>query len=171
MMNVPLELEDNQANTLQDMNSLNHSIVQTQIAGLLLNDKRFRVMVELSLDISQIDLSQFDLSAKEQLKPDICIYYKDKIQPNKSRDILKMPNMPLLIIEILSPQQGINDILTKFQAYFALNVKSCWLVIPANESITVYSTLDNLKLFDIGDVEVIDEVINIRLPIHQIFAW
>ena len=82
-----------------------------------------------------------------------------------------MPNMPLLIIEVLSPKQGINDILTKFQAYFALNIKSCWLVIPANESITVYSTLDNLKLFDTGDVEVVDAVVDIRLPIHQIFAW
>jgi Uma2 family endonuclease len=170
-MNKPLDFEDYQEDEAQEMGSLNHSIVQTQIAGLLLNDKRFRVMVELSLDVSQIDLSQFGLKTKEELKPDICLYAKDQIKAHKSHDVMKMPNMPLLAIEVLSPKQGINDILTKFHAYFALNVKSCWLVIPPNESITVYSNLDELKLFDKDDEEVIDKMVDIHLPMQNIFEW
>jgi Uma2 family endonuclease len=95
--------------------SLNHSIAQARLTGLLSNDERFTLAVELSLDISQIDMSQFGIKAKEELKPNVCCY------PNsvgfKSDDILKMSEMPLLAIEILSPKQTIDDILAKFKAY------------------------------------------------------
>ena len=45
----------------QKMGSLNHSIVQARLTGLLFNDERFTLAVELSLDVTQIDLSQFGL--------------------------------------------------------------------------------------------------------------
>ncbi|OAD19425.1 hypothetical protein THIOM_004940 [Candidatus Thiomargarita nelsonii] len=80
-----------------------------------------------------------------------------------------MPEMPLLAIEILSPRQGINDILAKFEAYFSFGVKSCWLVIPANESITVYSKPDVFRLFDTNDTDIVDEVMDIHLPIQKVF--
>ena len=152
-----------------EMGSVNHSVVQGRIAGLLFNDGRFTVMPELSLDISQIDLSQFGIKAKNELKPDICLY------PNnvggKKRDILRMPDKPLLVIEIISPEQGIREILAKFDAYFALNAKSCWLVMPEIKTITVYSQPDNFHNFDYNDTEIVDEVIDIRLPISEIFNW
>jgi Uma2 family endonuclease len=72
------------------------------------------VFIELSLEVSQIDLSQFGLKAKEELKPDICLYPKTEKSGFRKRDILKMSDMPLLAIEIISPKQGIDDILTKF---------------------------------------------------------
>ncbi len=160
-----LEIENDEE--YQDMGSLNHSIVQARTTGVLVNDKRFTVMVELSLDVSQTDLSQFGLKVKEDLKPDICLY------PNriwlKRRDVLKMLDMPLLAIEVISPKQGIDDILAKFDAYFALGIQSCWLVTPALESITVYSQPDQFNTFDMNDTEIVDEVINIHLPLHKIF--
>ncbi|RKZ80700.1 MAG: hypothetical protein DRR19_23170 [Candidatus Parabeggiatoa sp. nov. 1] len=54
--------------------SLNHSFTVGRIAGLLFNDERFTMMPELTLDASQIDLSQFGVKAKKELKPDISIY-------------------------------------------------------------------------------------------------
>ncbi|MDM8558364.1 hypothetical protein [Candidatus Parabeggiatoa sp. HSG14] len=74
---------------VQEMGSLNHSIAQTQIAGLLLNDERFRAMVELSLDASQTDLSEFGLKTKEELKPDVCLY-PNTVGFSEVGDILKM---------------------------------------------------------------------------------
>jgi Uma2 family endonuclease len=65
---------------------------------------------ELSLDVSQIDLSQFGLKAKEELIPDVCLYTKDEPHPKRGEDILKMSKMPLLAIEILSTRQTIDDI-------------------------------------------------------------
>jgi len=81
--------------------------------------------------------------------------------------------MPLLVIEIISTRQYLDDILAKFEAYFALEVKSCWLVTPVLESITVYSqTLDNFKPFEVtrGDTEVVDDVLGIRLPLLKVFT-
>jgi Uma2 family endonuclease len=75
--------------------------------------------------------------------------------------------MPILAIEVLSPKQGTYEILEKFKVYFELGVQSCWLVYPEAEAITVYSSINNRKLF--GNGEVIDEVLDIRLPHHDIF--
>ncbi len=151
-----------------DMGSINHSIAQTKITSLLDSDERFTTMVELSLDISKRDLTPFELKVKEELKPDICLY-PNHIWYSKPKDMLKMPEMPLLAIEILSPKQGINDILSKFEAYFSFGVKSCWLVIPANESITVYSKPEVFKLFSTNETELVDKTIDIHLPIQKVF--
>ncbi len=126
-------------------------------------------MVELSLDISQTDLSQFGLRSKEELKPDISVY-PDTVKFSEAGDILRMSEMPLLVVEVISPKQGLDDIVNKFKAYFSLGVTSCWLVIPTIKSVTVYSRLDNFKLFDTGhDTEVIDETLDIHMPLDKIF--
>jgi Uma2 family endonuclease len=152
-----------------EMGSLNRRIVQTQIAGLLVNDERFRVIVELSLDASQIDLSQFNLKAKDELKPDICVY--PNTVKRKRRDILRMSEMPLLAIEIISPSQSIDSLLAKFDAYFELGIKSCWLVMPSVDILAIYSQPDQHKTFDRNDSEIVDEVMDIHLPLVKIFEW
>ncbi|MDM8560095.1 Uma2 family endonuclease [Candidatus Parabeggiatoa sp. HSG14] len=81
-----------------------------------------------------MDLTQFGLKTKEELIPDVCLY-EGKHRFNPSNDVLKRSDMPQLAIEILSPKQSIDNILAKFKAYFALSIKSCWLIIPTNESI------------------------------------
>ncbi len=48
-----IELEDEG----RAMPSRNHSLTMGRVTGLLFNDERFTVMPELSLDVSQIDLS------------------------------------------------------------------------------------------------------------------
>lgn len=147
------------------MGSLYHSITQTHLANLLFNDERFIVLVELSLDTSQIDLSQFGLKTKTEMKPDLCVYkrqlepkLKKSTQPKRLHtDILKVAKMPLLVIEILTPTQSVNELLMKFDAYFALGIQSCWLVMPALEECKVYSQQGSSKTFDTQrDTEVID---------------
>jgi Uma2 family endonuclease len=166
-MNDSIELKDE----APKMGSYNHSLVQARIPALLSDDDRFSGFIELSLDASQIDLSQFSLKTKEELKPDICFYPKAEKVKVKKRDLLKMAEMPLLAIEIISPKQGIDDILAKFEAYFALGVKSCWLIMPSVEIVDVYSQLEQHRIFDLNDAEIIDEVADIRLPIQKIFEW
>ncbi|MEN8220216.1 MAG: Uma2 family endonuclease [Pseudomonadota bacterium] len=150
-----------------DIGSWAHSSIQTNLAGLLRNDGRFRVLVELSLDVSQVDLSQFGLTKKE-LKPDVCLYTKKKrVEPGG--DILRMSEMPSLAIEILSPKQNISELSAKQNAYFALGIKSYWLVLPINETITVYSAPNRFESYGTKEVELIDEVMDIRLPMKDIF--
>jgi len=150
-----------------DMGSINHSIAQVRIASLLNNDERFTVMTELSLALSEQDFSRYGIKAKDEIKPDICLY------PNtidwQDIDILKMTEMPLLAIEILSPSQSLETLKNKVYAYFALGVKSCWLAIPSIEAIDIYSQPKQHRTFTMNDTEVIDEPLDIHLPIQKIF--
>jgi Uma2 family endonuclease len=147
-----------------DMGSYNHSYLQTRLGKLLDSDK-YTAFSDLSLDVSTFDLSQFKFSVKEELKPDVCLYPKRKF--HRPNDILKMSEMPLLAIEILSPKQGSYDILEKFKVYFALGIKSCWLVEPAIETVAVYSSLD--KRINFVRDKVVDDILGIQLPIVEIF--
>jgi Uma2 family endonuclease len=153
-----------------DMGSWNHALVQSRLNRLLPNDK-FTLVTELSLDISTLDLSQFNIKAREELKPDICLYPPTRRGLSRPTDILKMSEMPLLAIEILSPTQGMYEIKEKFKVYFALGIKSCWLVAPEIGVITVYSSINQFKNFDLlsGNNQVIDEVLDIRLSLEEVF--
>ena len=153
------------------MGSLNHSLVSGRIIGLLFNNERLRVLPEISLDVSQIDLQRFNLKTKDELVPDICVYLNSPPMPNKEieDDILSVSQMPDLAIEVLSPRQSVEELVMKIKAFFALGIKSCWLVIPANESMTVYTKPDAFRLFSSNDLEVVDEVMDIHLPVKKIF--
>ncbi len=149
------------------MGSVNHSLIQAMITSLLVNDERFTVFTELSLDVKPHDLSKYDIKAKDELKPDIC-WYSNEIGFQEF-DILKMTEMPLLAIEILSPSQDTKELKDKIRAYFDLGVKSCWLVIPDVQLISIYAKQSGFKNFDMRDTEVIDEVMDIHLPIQKVF--
>ncbi len=149
----------------EDMGSFNHSYTQVRLIVLLDRMEQYTPVTELSLDVSSIDLSQFDLKAKEEVKPDICLYAKRG--RSRPRDILRMTEMPLLAVEILSPRQGTYELLEKFKVYFELGVKSCWLVDPAITTITVYSSNEEWRTF--SDSEVVDETLGIKLPLDEIF--
>lgn len=145
--------------------SFNHGYTQARLIVLIDRFGNFTPVSELSLDVRGIDLSQFDLRTKEELKPDIALYPKrGRSQP---RDILRMTEMPLVAIEILSPKQGTYDILEKFKAYFALGITSCWLVDPALRTVTVYASNEEWATFSTD--AVVDEQVDIRLPVDEVF--
>ena len=146
-----------------DRGSLNHSAIQVNLAFLLKKIGTFSVYTELSLDTNQLDKTKYKF--KEEIKPDVCIYPKRGL--SRPYDILKMAEMPLLAMEILSPKQGLQEIVEKIDAYFALGVRSCWLIDPTTAIVVVYSALDEHKVFSSG--EVVDDTIGIRLPFDEIF--
>ncbi|MEN8219007.1 MAG: Uma2 family endonuclease [Pseudomonadota bacterium] len=167
-MSDSYELENNAIDGEDEIGSFNHSLAQLRIGHLLDLDDRFTVLTELSLNVSQHDLSKHKIGAKDELKPDVCVYLECPIIPDD--DLLVVSKMPDLVIEILSPRQSINYLIRKIKAFFALGVKSCWLVIPGNKSITVYSQPNQYKTFDAQrDTELVDEVMDIRLPIQKAF--
>jgi Uma2 family endonuclease len=174
-MSDTYEIENNAIDGEDEMGSLNHSTVQTNLAGLLKFkcDKKLAVMTELSLDISQHDISQYDLEASEELKPDVCAYLKRPVIPAGKNDLIKVSQMPDLIIEILSPRQSLGYLVRKIKAYFELGVKTGWLVNPDQKIITVYSKpKQNLqsKTFALDTTpEIIDDIINLRFLMREIF--
>jgi Uma2 family endonuclease len=162
------ELYESEHEKNHKMPSINHSYLQTKIVLALAENKKFTPFVELSLDASQIDLSQFGLKAKDELVPDVCLYKGvHKFEP--LGDASKRSDMPLLVVEVLSPTQSTEEILAKFKAYFALGVKSCWLVIPATAVIAIYST-QGFESFGSQDTEIFDKTLDIHLSIQNLWG-
>jgi Uma2 family endonuclease len=79
-----------------------------------------------------------------------------------------MTEMPLLVIEILSPRQGTGGILEKFEAYFALGIPSSWLVDPLTQTVHVYQSPTQRTTFSEGDV--VDPSLPIQMPMAEIFG-
>ena len=159
--------------TMEDMmvedeitGSFNHGYIQLRLGGLLDRLGTFTPVGELSLDISGIDLAQFNLKPKTELIPDIYLYPKRTL--SRPTDIQRMSEMPLVAIEILSPRQGFDEILEKFKVYFALSIPSCWLIAPAINAISVYTSPTDWVTFTQGDL--VDEIIGIRLALAEVFA-
>jgi Uma2 family endonuclease len=149
-----------------DMGSFNHGYIQIRLGVVFERLGTYTAVSELNLDVSGLDLSQYEVRSKEEIKPDLSIYPKRGL--SRPQDILRMREMPLLAIEIVSPKQGVYDLIEKFKIYFDLGVQSCWLVEPAINAITVYSSIYEWETYTRGDI--VDQKLGIRLPIHDIFS-
>ncbi len=135
--------------------SYNHSYVQAKLTVLFGMMQSYNVHSELTLYIEGKDYT-----------PDISIYPKKSIDFND--DIVKVTEMPLLVVEILSPTQGTKDLVDKFNVYFQGGIKSCWLVQPYGKSIMVWSSPKDSKNFIEG--EIVDEVLDVKVPVKDIFS-
>lgn len=166
-MALPIEQLDEEVapEELSEMGSFNHGYLQLKIGACFLHLPDFTPASELSLDTSSLSASE-RAGAPEVLKPDIAVYEQRTV--NFQRDVLKTEHMPVLAIEILSPMQGVKTLVDKFRIYFALGVRSCWLVYPYAEAIAVYHAPDEFRLFAEGDV--VDAVADVRIPLAEIFS-
>ena len=135
-----------------------HSIVQSNlIFGLGSRYKK-----EFSL-FSELNLS---MPTGKDAVPDISIYHKMKI--DYSNDIISMVEMPLTTIEISSFPQTEEDLIRNSMRYFAVGVKSCWIVLPIFKVIIVFSEPTKRQVFT-SEMTLIDPATGIELPLHDIF--
>ncbi len=138
------------------MGSRNHSYIQVNLAIACAQLEQFVTFAELSVEIDG-----------KEYKPDICLYSVDHEPHGFVDDLVLETKLPLLAIEILSPRQVTMDIMEKFKAYFNAGMPSAWMVIPVAHTVVVYSDLETVQAF--SKDEVIDEKLNIRLPLTRIF--
>jgi Uma2 family endonuclease len=52
-------------------------------------------------------------------------------------DVIREVKPPLLVVEISSPTQGVQDVMDKADAYFRHGVKSCWIVVPPLRTVRI----------------------------------
>lgn len=142
-----------------DMGSRNHSYLQIKLGALLLALEQYMVLSDISLDTSALAMNT------KEMRPDLALYPKQAI--DFLQDEIRMQTMLLLIIEILSPCQSIDEILEKFRCYFKLGVQSCWLVLPPLHTVSVFSAPNKEHTFSQG--ELVDAVLGIRLALDSIF--
>mgnify|MGYP000735525418 CR=1 FL=1 len=134
--------------------SYHHGYVCLNVGSALKQFEQYAVFSELTLAID-----------KDYI-PDICIYPKRTIN-FAEKDIIRMTEMPVGVVEVTSPTQTPQDLLEKFDVYFEAGVQSCWLVVPPTMTVTVYRAPNQGQIFHTG--EIVDPVLEIRIPINVIF--
>jgi Uma2 family endonuclease len=159
MLETAAPLTDYEIERGKPMPSFNHSILQTQISFLLKRDygKEFTFPSELDLAF-----------VPKGAVPDICVYPKMKRDYKHEEDIVKMTQPPITAIEIVSPGQILEDVVSKARKiYFPNDVKSVWVVMPSLETIVIIDPNLDTTFFNKG--ELFDPANNIRLSIEEVF--
>lgn len=137
------------------MPSKNHAIVQT------------RLLVSLSKFIDIVAISEVSLKMPIGEKvPDIGIFSHLELTPGK--DEVRVADIPLGIVEILSPTQNLTDLIIKSHSYFEHGIKSYWLALPDLKTIYVFSAPNEYEVYSKTD-KLVDGQLNIELDLGEIF--
>ena len=135
-----ITVEETTEEIINEMPTLNHSYICSEIMKQLLPNENISVLPELTLAIGN------------GLTPDISIFPKEQIKPNFWKDITRFEQPPLISIEIISPSQNIQDLLEKAQLLVNSGVKNVWTVEPFSYSIWVTNE-KGTKLFHNTTIE------------------
>ena len=130
-----------------------HSAVQVNLAYELRGLTDHRIHTELSILIDSMEH-----------KPDLCAYPFQELDPK--HDIVRMEELPLLAIEIVSPIQLPQAIVAKIETYLSAGIPSCWMVLPYPTAVTVYSSQKETTFVE-GNI--IDDTFGVELPIKNVF--
>ena len=140
------------------MPTLNHAIIQANLIFAL----KLYYRDQYSFP-SEINLT---MPERPDAVPDIAIY--PKLPVDFLHDVASMTVMPLTVIEIISPSQSQEEMLTKFERYFKAGVQSCWLVMPSLQAIAVYSGVGKYQFFTANQT-LIDPATSIELMLSEVF--
>jgi Uma2 family endonuclease len=116
--------------------------------------ERYTILSEVTLE--------FDGRA---FTPDIAVF--SKLEPDWVHDEIRLTDVPLLAIEILSPRQSMYDLIEKTDIYFAHGVKSCWIVQPSLKSIAVFTPVNEPTVYVNG--EIVDPATQIVIHLDNVF--
>ena len=78
---------------------------------------------------------------------------------------------PDLAVEVLSPEDTASEILRKVKEYLAAAVPLVWIVDPATKTVTVYRSLQDVKVLSADqELDGADVLPGFRIAVEQIFA-
>ena len=135
--------------------SYNHSYLAYRIAKLLDQSEKYNIHIEMTLDIGGVDYV-----------PDVALCEKRQI--DFLHDRIKTTEPPVLLVEILSPKQAVNEITEKFEVYFQAGVKSCWLVIPPTKTIVVFHDINQPRSYSNGSLN--DPAAGVEVSLEAVFS-
>jgi Uma2 family endonuclease len=141
---------------LEEVWSLNHSRVMHRLGMALLSfADRYDILPEL----------EFELAAG-RLKPNLallpCLTY------NWDADVLRYPHPPITVMEILTPTQALDAVITKIrQYYFTSGVQSAWLVVPIVQHIYLFLPGQPLQVITEGILR--DPAAQVEVALADIF--
>lgn len=152
------EIEDIIAETEEKkiMSSKNHAIIEGRLTTYFSVHYRneFSVLPQLSLELSG-----------EKIIPDISIF--PLMEYNWLFDEVRLTQPPLIVIEILSPKQSIDDLTDKISIYLNSGVKSYWVVIPTFKTIHIIYGNKQTATFLSGKIK--DPATGVEIDMDEIF--
>ena len=156
-MDATIALSEYELERGKPMPSKNHAIVQSNLLFSIRQHfgSLYQVLPEINLD----------LPIRERI-PDLAIYTNVDFTPGA--DELRMKEPPLGVIEIISSQQSITELMEKRGEYFNAGVQSYWLVLPDLMSVYVFYSLDDFEVSVKKDI-LIDKKLHIQLDLSEIF--
>ncbi len=133
-----------------------HSLTEKWLTiALAQYEPAYTVFTELTLELDG-----------NEITPDISVYPQMEI--DYTHDEVRMAEPPLMTVEIMSPTQGIQDLVNKIQHMVDAGVQSCWLVQPTLKTVTVFDAEMQPKTYSEGIVT--DTATDIQVTIEDIFA-
>ena len=140
------------------MPTWNHAILQKRILVRIESryEGQFSVMPELNISI-----------LGERLVPDLAVFAG--ITGFLTSDKMLVTELPVLAIEILSPSQSVTELATKAEHYLQAGVKSCWIVVPEFNTITISSAEGVYQTFDRHET-LLDPATGIELELAPLFS-
>ena len=156
-MTTSLALSDYEIERGKPMPDKNHAFIQ----GNLLYFIRLKYGGNFSL-LPEINL---DLPIRERV-PDLAIFPPMDFVADENE--IRMRQVPLGVIEILSAKQDLTELMMKCSEYFSAGVKSYWLALPALKTIYVFYSPDEYVIYSGKDI-LQDKKLNIELDLVDIF--
>lgn len=138
------------------MPSKNHSTIEARITGAFEHNygEQYTTRTELSLNLTT-----------GKATPDICLY---PLSPTDwLHDEKTVSEPPLMVLEILSPTQGMENITDKIDLYFGAGVKTYWVVIPTFKIINILTPDRKFVTYTGGIAK--DPVLGIELDMDRVF--
>ena len=154
-MQLTQEFSEYEVERGKPMPSTNHATLQAYLTlAFLRYDKKFSILPELSLE----------LDGKPYV-PDLSVY--PKLDLDLRHDKIQMTEPPLLVVEILSPKQSLDDLTRKAYDYLEAGVGSCWIVQPILQAIAVLVPGEKPAMHTSGEIQ--DAQTGITVSVEEIF--
>jgi len=156
-MTTSLALSEYEIERGKPMPDKNHAFVQGNLLNQLFLKYRtqFRALPEINLD----------LPLRERI-PDVAIFPPMVFMPDQNE--IRMREVPLGVIEILSAKQDLTEMMIKCSEYFSAGVKSYWLAIPALRTVYVFYSPKDYEIYSGTDL-LKDKNLSIELELSEIF--
>jgi Uma2 family endonuclease len=105
-------------------------------------------------------------NAFQDYVPDLSIYAVGTIP--EAEEEVQVTAVPLCVVEIMSPSQALEEMVGKVNQYFALGVKSVWLVLPAVQNVYVYTAPQEYEIYRATQI-LKDHRLGVEIDLKQVF--
>ncbi len=149
-------LSDYEIERGKPMPSKNHGIIQTRLGTALSRSEQYEAASEMTIDIG----------TGSPLTPDLAVILREPM--DVWNDEIRSKTPPITTVEIVSFSQSSAEMTKKVRSYLQHGVKSCWLVDPPMQQITIFTADGKKKTYEEGVVT--DPVTGLTADLAVVFA-